>query len=434
MGPRRSTANRGIVGSSAVSFCMRSTVSRDASPALRSTAVRLSLRDCVQRGSHRGTSQTWVLTALGWSENIYKETRVAGCGSPTTLNDTQRSHNNISTRKKPAKKGQCLLLLPCFRFRNSARGLILKRDNSPLPAPVQKNTPAEGPRYVHLPLPSVDQRCQLPSIRNLDNSLEYTSQASGTRPGLPSPTSSFTRACESDEDASVTLPPLHFVSQVTLEQALPSTFADMYSPEILRENKLLPNGRPEFTSRDLEGWELNDLRSLLIVERLRPEWGNSIPLVESPHGPQFHIVLLPLVCAKSVIIDTLVSCDLYAEAKIDFQFRWDNAACIVAAAQRQHEQFRDGKYRDGVFYLAKHEWRNIIESYLLNIAIEAQCRSDFRKRCDEFKLWKLQNNPASGEHSSTALGESGEPLSQDEKDILWEQCQMQVLQRLGATG
>ena len=58
---------------------------------------------------------------------------------------------------------------------------------------------------------------------------------------------------------SISLPPLHFVNKISLLEALPKTYQDMYSVGILSTSALLPNGRPRFTQRALIDWELNDI-------------------------------------------------------------------------------------------------------------------------------------------------------------------------------
>ncbi|KAF4006113.1 Protein MTH1 domain protein [Saccharomyces cerevisiae] len=83
-------------------------------------------------------------------------------------------------------------------------------------------------------------------------------------------------------DSSFSEFPNHkLITRVSLDEALPKTFYDMYSPDILLADpsNILCNGRPKFTKRELLDWDLNDIRSLLIVEKLRPEWGNQLPEV-----------------------------------------------------------------------------------------------------------------------------------------------------------
>lgn len=190
-----------------------------------------------------------------------------------------------------------------------------------------------------------------------------------------------------------------FVTEISLEDALPKTFYDMYQPEILMSNpsNLFHNGRPKFTKRELMDWDLNDIRSLLIIENLRPEWGNQLPKVilnnssmnDYPVLPTFRFQLLPLYSSDTFIIETLVNSDLYLEANLDYEFQLTSAKYTVAAARKRHEQVNTGG-TGAVMNLTKPEWRNIIENYLLNIAVEAQCRFDFKQRCSEYKKWKQQ--------------------------------------------
>lgn len=285
------------------------------------------------------------------------------------------------------------------------------------------------------------------------------------------------------------------ITQVTLQDALPKTFFDMYPPEILLTDpsNLLCNGRPKFTERELLDWELNDIRSLLIVENLRPEWGTGLPTIVTNHEnlPNFRFQLLPLNSSDDFIIETLVNSDLYLEASLDFPFKLTSAKYTVTSARKRHEEIT-GK-NEPIMQLSKPEWRNIIENYLLNIAVEAQCRFDFKHRCSEFKKFKLQQQqqanlkkpdmpppsfiPANKQRSSSSTSNGGASLlkrtlmknlqlknfhkgqdynnehqlndnnssistgsnhatgkvslTKDEKAMLWSHCQAQVYQRLG---
>ncbi|SSD61052.1 related to Protein STD1 [Saccharomycodes ludwigii] len=189
---------------------------------------------------------------------------------------------------------------------------------------------------------------------------------------------------------------------ISLQEALPQSFVDMYFPEVLMDpSNLLSNGRPKFTKRELLDWDLNDIRSLLIVDKLRPEWGNQKPIIDFPVGsngvaankqfPNFSITVLPLDSPDEVIISTLVQSDLYIEHNLDIEFKLMSAKYTVQAARKRHESLRNG-VKEPIMYLSKPEWRNIIENYLLNIAVEAQCRFDFKKTCNEYKKWKIERN------------------------------------------
>lgn len=208
------------------------------------------------------------------------------------------------------------------------------------------------------------------------------------------------------QDSSLNIVVPKCVTEITLEDALPHTFYDMYVPEmyINEPTMILPNGRPEFTKRELLDWEINDIRSLLIVERLRPEWGGKLPniinglSIQSAYRtngtmPQFRLQYLPLCAQDEQIIQTLVESDLFLEADLDYKFKVTSARYTVAAARRRHEQLVG--ISEPVMHLTKPEWRNIIENYLLNIAVEAQCRFDFKQKCLEFKKWKASNLVAS---------------------------------------
>lgn len=254
---------------------------------------------------------------------------------------------------------------------------------------------------------------------------------------------------------------------ITLEDALPKFFYDMYYPEIvMNPQNLLPNGRPKFTKRELLDWDLNDIRSLLIIEKVKPEWGTHLPVIHfgsaldttyrySEVPPQFKIQLLPLNSPDEIIIDILVNSDIYKEAQLDFQFKLTSARYTVAAARRRHRELAG--VDSPVMHLSKPEWRNIIENYLLNLAVEAQCRFDFKNSCLEFKKWKLHtaSSPAvplkqetsllrrallrntrlkyTGEQERQSISSSKNKISisKEEKNILWVQCQSKVYQRLG---
>lgn len=252
-----------------------------------------------------------------------------------------------------------------------------------------------------------------------------------SRPSIQTNNSTYTTTGSlcNNNNKKFSLPPLTFVTEISLNDALPKTYQDMYSLETLSTSQLLPNGRPQFTQRALIDWELNDLRSLLIVDKLKPEWGNSIPLVNSPTNDiQLRIVLLPLICNENVIIDTLVSSDIYMEANLDLEFKWNTAKYIVEQVKRKHQlQGINYENNNNILRLNKIEWRNIIENYLLNIAVGVQCRYDFKQRCSDFKKWKCDNLIKNNDNIPRAKI----VLTKDEKSILWSQCQAQVYQRLG---
>ncbi|SCU77756.1 LADA_0A02058g1_1 [Lachancea dasiensis] len=270
---------------------------------------------------------------------------------------------------------------------------------------------------------------------------------------------------------------------ISLQEALPKTFYDMYASDLLLESQnLLCNGRPNFTKRELLDWDLNDIRSLLIVEALRPEWGLQLPIVEfdtssiAPAAsssdnsmlPQFRLQLLPLDSPDDFIARTLVKSDMYLEADLDYEFKLTSAKYTVAAARKRHEELVG--YHEPIMNLSKPEWRNIIENYLLNIAVEAQCRFDFKRTCSQYKKWKHQQalvkkpdmpppstipsrkregsllkrtllrntamKPSSDEQSPVTKPETSSSglkisLTREEKSMLWSQCQSQIYQRLG---
>ena len=129
-------------------------------------------------------------------------------------------------------------------------------------------------------------------------------------------------------DSSFSEFPSHkLITKVSLDEALPKTFYDMYSPDILLADpsNILCNGRPKFTKRELLDWDLNDIRSLLIVEKLRPEWGNQLPEVVAVGNnmPQFRLQLLPLYSSDETIIATLVHSDPVSYTHLDvYKRQW----------------------------------------------------------------------------------------------------------------
>jgi hypothetical protein len=239
---------------------------------------------------------------------------------------------------------------------------------------------------------------------------------------------------------------------LTLQQALPQSFEDMYSPELMANPNLLIDGRPMFTRRALQDWELNDIRSLLIIERLRTEWNGEIPIIYSPPGFKFDY--LPLDADDNTVIRVLVESDIYKEAKLDVAFRIQTAKFTLNSARMRHEQMLalSGFPISNHPYLSKPEWRNVIENFLLNLAVESQCRSDFKKLCHELKKWKRQQSaqPVSMSSSksvtkgsllkkailndvsqSTLLPPQQVKLTKEEKAQLWTEVQEKVYARIG---
>lgn len=242
---------------------------------------------------------------------------------------------------------------------------------------------------------------------------------------------------------------------LTLQEAIPTSFADMYSPELMADPKMLCDGRPLFTKRALQDWELNDIRSLLIVESLKPEWGNQLPIIYSPPGFKFEF--LPLDADDSTVVRTLVQSDIYREAKLDTAFREQTAKYTLSAARMRHEQIVRASGMPTSTHaprcLSKPEWRNVIENYLLNLAVEAQCRYDFKKVCHEAKKWKRQQqaqnlglpspkfvNPNKGsllkkaimnDVSQSSPQQAVVKLTKEEKAQLWTEVQEKVYRRIG---
>ncbi|SCU85586.1 LAME_0D01948g1_1 [Lachancea meyersii CBS 8951] len=387
-------------------------------------------------------------------------------------------------------------------------GLLSKRKGPELLAPVSEdhefvNAP---PEFAHRARDEIHKRLLSRNKKTAANNNNNTSRlphSDGRLAGFDSDTMSlattstngsslFSSATKTTSAASTSASSaasfIGYIDQprtISLQDALPKTFYDMYATDLLLDPRnLLCNGRPKFTKRELLDWDLNDIRSLLIVEVLRPEWGFQFPLIElntesittssssvKTPVPQFRFQLLPLNSPDDVIIRCLVESDLYLEANLDHQFKLTSARYTVAAARKRHEQLVGRS--EPIMNLSKPEWRNIIENYLLNIAVEAQCRFDFKRHCAEYKKWKHQQAlvkkpdmpppstiPSRKRESSllrktllkntaikSTLSASEEnasvtniasnnsnskiSLTKDEKSMLWSQCQSQVYLRLG---
>ncbi|CCH46849.1 hypothetical protein BN7_6450 [Wickerhamomyces ciferrii] len=236
--------------------------------------------------------------------------------------------------------------------------------------------------------------------------------------------------------------PEESINSLTLHDALPHSFHDMYAPELLADPSLLIDGRPMFTKRALLDWELNDIRSLLIVEQLRPEWNGRLPEIKVPSG--FKLQYLPLDADDETVVRVLVESDIYKESKFDLNFRIQTAKYTLNAARQRHAMFLQNS---GIplFYnnrLSKPEWRNVIENYLLNLAVESQCRYDFKKACHEQKKFKrnqsLQSSSSNGGNSllrkallNDVNKDSPVKLTKDDKAKLWTQVQSKVYKRIG---
>ncbi|XBW36648.1 hypothetical protein QEN19_002219 [Hanseniaspora menglaensis] len=238
---------------------------------------------------------------------------------------------------------------------------------------------------------------------------------------------------------------------IYLTDALPTTFDDYYFPEnLMDKNKLLPNGRPKFSHRPgLVDWNLNDLRSLLIVDQLRNQWYGKIPSIypedivttnsknglKSKQSVRFNIIILPLNSDDNTIINTLATSDLYMEHNLDPHFKMMTAKYIVQNARRKYSQLHGSSSINFNMLLSKPEWRNIIDNYLLNIGVEAQCRLEFKIKCKEYKKWKQekqtqtlqqQAQPAISAPQSTPV-----IITKEEKALLWQQIQKDVYNKVG---
>lgn len=294
-------------------------------------------------------------------------------------------------------------------------------------------------------------------VPSISSSFSTTSSVASTTPSLASKVtaseslfSNQTLQTQLTNISQFTAPPSqeqeehhHDRVMISLQDALPTSFQDMYAPELLADPALLIDGRPMFTKRALLDWDLNDIRSLLIVEQLKPEWGNMLPIIYSPAGFKFEY--LPLDADDGTIIQVLVDSDIYKEAKFDRQFREQTAKYTLNAARSRHAMYLQNSglpiYYNNKF--SKPEWRNVIENFLLNLAVEAQCRYDFKKSCHELKKLKkndvkpqVTNGGGNSLLRKALLNDSSSKanipkLSKEDKARLWTQVQAKVYKRIG---
>lgn len=203
------------------------------------------------------------------------------------------------------------------------------------------------------------------------------------------------------------------VKLISLNEAIPHDFSPYYCAEVLAQpNLLTKSGRPSFTDRSLVDWKLNDLRSLLIVDQLRPQWGDSLPRIVEKG---FRLMYMPLDASDEQIVEILSSSDLYQEHNFDHDFLVQTAKYTVHAARERayyrhrRETPRGPISRDERVVLTRPEWRNIIENYLLNLGCEAQCRMEYKAACVQLKKNKAQMEQATSTVCSANCGASMTP-------------------------
>jgi len=241
---------------------------------------------------------------------------------------------------------------------------------------------------------------------------------------------------------------------LSLNEALPKDFSDYYAPGL--EAERFSNGRPVFTKRNLRCWELNDIRSLLIYERMPREWHGKVPEVISPYSEfVFRIQLISLWCSDEEFADCLAHSDIYRESKFGLEFRVNTARYILQRARLRHKSILETNFSipqtafnpqtnlvgdiqyDAYF---KFEWRNVIENYLLNLAIENQCRHDFKERVSKIKrINKHSQNcysaPSNDLYKKVLAHNNSVNLDNNMKQQIWQDVQKSVYGRLelGAT-
>ncbi|ODV87531.1 hypothetical protein CANARDRAFT_26924 [[Candida] arabinofermentans NRRL YB-2248] len=242
----------------------------------------------------------------------------------------------------------------------------------------------------------------------------------------------------------------NFNGKVLLNDVLPKDFTDYYSPD-LKVDKF-SNGRPKFTKRNLKNWELNDIRSLLIIDELNPSWGFKLPEIITPFQSnyKFRLVYLPLLATDLEIVEVLINSDIYLESKFDFEFKLKTATYIVQQARLRHKSllinqlnlseslFNDANLLNNPQYdnYLKFEWRNIIENYLLNLAIESQCRFEFKLKCSNLKKIKqskstnTSNSVNNNKDLYRMVLKNNLELNDDLKFKIWQDVQKNVYKNL----
>lgn len=242
-----------------------------------------------------------------------------------------------------------------------------------------------------------------------------------------------------------------------LRDVLPNDYSDMYTKDLLTESNVNSLGRPMFTERPLVDWTVNDIRSLLIIDNLKPEWNNKIPKI-CEKG--YKVIYLPLNSNDEQIISALINSDIYKEHNFDYNFLYQTAQYTVQAARQRQLSTGIFQFEEKNNYLTKPEWRNIIENYLLNLACEAQCRIDYKKTCSYLKKKKqdqqisyktstspplnssntspllkkalLTSSSTSPDFPSCFKNSNNKPtLSKQEKHQVWVQVQTKLYRRLG---
>lgn len=247
---------------------------------------------------------------------------------------------------------------------------------------------------------------------------------------------------------------------IPLNAVLPKDFTDYYSPDL--DVPKFSNGRPRYTKRDLRHWELNDTRSLLIFPELNPQWEGKIPQIQSHiQGKTFRIQIIPIYIPDEQIVESLARSDIYKEAKFDHEFRLKTATFIVQKARIRHQQvlvssfniqpqyFNENHLIGNLEYdcYFKFEWRNIIENFLLNLAIEYQCRTDYKSKIhnligannekrrklglpiDQDGDVQMSSKPIDSLYKKTLIRQ-GIELNDDMKAEIWKEVQNKVYSSL----
>ncbi|VEU22380.1 DEKNAAC103596 [Brettanomyces naardenensis] len=234
---------------------------------------------------------------------------------------------------------------------------------------------------------------------------------------------------------------------LSLNDALPKDFSDYYAQDLNTER--FSNGRPVFTRRNLKGWELNDIRSLVIYPDLRPEWHGKIPEVVSPYpNVIFRIQIIPLQLSDNEFVDCLAHSDIYRESKFDLAFRESTARYIVEKARLRHRSILQTNFGvpeeafdqstnlvNNIQYDAyfKFEWRNVIENYLLNLGIENQCRLEFKEQITKLKRvnqHKVNCNGSDNLYKKVLAHNNKVSLDDGVKMQIWHDVQKKVYERL----
>ncbi|ODV90503.1 hypothetical protein CANCADRAFT_44153 [Tortispora caseinolytica NRRL Y-17796] len=185
---------------------------------------------------------------------------------------------------------------------------------------------------------------------------------------------------------------------VSIGDVIPQDFSSRYEPGIRGLHK---DGHRPFAlaSTILPDWSLNDLRALLIVYELKPEWNGTVPQLT---GSELKVQYIPLTVTDEEFTEALTSSELYKECNFSQELRLSMAKHAVESIGRH----------DHTTPLTVPQWFYAIENYLLNLACEAQSRIDYQAAIN--RLLRERRAPIAAfrrDRSSTCTTSQGPPIS-----------------------